>query len=157
MEPTVSRLLIHNKAQILVCDGSKALFYVNAGDAQTISLKVTKTLTEEHPPTRDLGADKPGRSFDSASGSRSAVQQTDWHDLAEAAFLRQVAQTLDVLVRADEVKEVVIVAPPRALGMLREHLSDGVRRVLKAELARDLVRMPTPKVEAFLQSEGELR
>ena len=153
----MTRLLIHHKAQVLVCDGSKALFYVNVGDAQAISLQVGKTLVEDHPPTRDLGTDKPGRSFDSAGASRSAVQQTDWHDLAEAAFLRRVAQTLDASVRVDEVKELVIVAPPRALGMLREQLSESVRGVLKAEIARDLVKMPRPKVEAFLQSESELR
>jgi protein required for attachment to host cells len=51
----------------------------------------------------------------------------------------------------------VVVAPPRALGILREHLADDVRSVMKAEFSRDLVRLPTPKVEAFLQAEGELR
>jgi len=153
----MTRLLIHNKAWVLVCDGSKALFYVNVGDAQAISLQVAEILVEDHASTRDLGTDKPGRNFDSASSSRSAVHQTDWHDLAEAAFLRRVAQTLDASVNAGEVKEVIIVAPPRTLGMLRGHLSDVVRRVLKAEIARDLVKTPTPKLEAFLQAEGELR
>ena len=152
----MARLKLHNKSYVLVCDGSKALFYTNVGDAQVISLQVIKTMEDRHPPTRELGTDKPGRSIYSMGDSRSSMQETDWHDAAEAQFLRQVAKTFSEVVRASQTRQAVVVAPPRALGILREHLADDVRSVMKAEFTRDLVRLPTPKVEAFLQAEGEL-
>lgn len=152
----MSRLLLHNKAYVLVCDGSKALFYANVGDAQAISLEVVKTLVDHHPPTRELGTDRPGRSFESMSSSRSAVRQTDWHEAAEATFLRQAAEAFDEIVRTEHLRQAVVIAPARALGILRTHLSEEVRRILSAELARDLVKLPKDKLEAFLQSEGEL-
>jgi len=153
----MARLKLHNKSCVLVCDGSKALFYINVGDAQAISLQVIKEMVDHHPPTRELGTDKPGRSFYSMGGSRSSMQETDWHDTAEMQFLRQVAGAFGEVVRGSGTKQAVVIAPPRALGVLREHLADDVRSVVKAEYSRDLVKVPTPKVEAFLQAEGELR
>lgn len=153
----MNRLLVHNGTCVLVCDGSIALFHVNVGDAQAISLRTIKTLHEPHPATRDLGTDRPGRSVDAMGGSRSSVAQTDFHDAAEVTFLRNVCDTLDEIVRDKQAKAVIVIAPPRALGVLRVHLSSEVRRVLQAEFDKDLVKMPTPKVEEYLQAKGMLR
>lgn len=153
----MSRLLVHHKTCVLVCDGSRALFYLNIGDAQAIQLKTIKTLHEPHVATRDLGAERPGRSINSMDGSRSAVEQTDLHAAAEAKFLEGVAEQLGAFVHESEATAVIIVAPPRAMGVLRPRLTANVRRMLQAELVKDLVRMPTPDVEQYLQAQGELR
>jgi protein required for attachment to host cells len=84
------------------------------------------------------------------------MEPTDWHDLAEARFLERLAETLDASVRTGEAKTIILIAPPRALGVLREHLSPAVRNATKFEIAKDLVRMPTSAIEEFLQTEGEL-
>lgn len=90
-------------------------------------------------------------------GSRSAVEQTDLHAAAEAKFLEGVAEQLGAFVHESEATAVIIVAPPRAMGVLRPRLTANVRRMLQAELVKDLVRMPTPDVEQYLQAQGELR
>lgn len=139
-----------------MCDGSKALLFQNVGDERALSLKATDVLIEPHPPTRDLGTDRPGRTHDSMDGSSAAMDTPDWHELAEVDFLRKVSEKLDKAVRVHQVKHLVVVAPPRALGILRGQLSAGVRDVLVAEIAKDLVKHPTHEIERHLSAMGQL-
>ena len=148
------RFIVPSEAWVLACDGSKAVFYQNVGSAVHINLKAVHVLEEPHPPTRDLGTDRPGRSHDSMSSSRSSVASTDWHEEAEIAFLRQVAGALEPIAAENRDGYLVIAAPPRALGILREHLGPASRRLLRAQLDRDLVKMPKLKIESYLQAQA---
>ena len=139
---------------VLVCDGSKALFYKNTGSALAIALEAVSTLREHHPPTRELGSDRPGRAVDSMDGSRSAMEETDWHQVAEERFLHGVAAHLDEVAASHRPSALILIAPPRALGVLRQRLSEAVRHIEKAEIAKDLVKTPKPKLEDYLQSLG---
>jgi protein required for attachment to host cells len=47
------------------------------------------------------------------------MEQTDWHTQEEERFLKEIAGLLDAEVKAGHVKGIVMVAPPRALGVLR--------------------------------------
>ncbi|WIY54058.1 host attachment protein [Devosia sp. YIM 151766] len=47
-------------------------------------------------------------------------------------------------------RHVIIVAPPRALGVLRPLLGTSTRNVLKAELTSDLVRHKVSEIERHL-------
>jgi len=53
-------------------------------------------------------------------------------------------------VKVGEVKSLVIVAPPRALGVLRQAYSHILRAAVHAEIDKDLVRFPVHKIEKHL-------
>jgi protein required for attachment to host cells len=78
------------------------------------------------------------------------MEQTDWHQQAEERFLRRLAGHLDGAVNAGQAKSVVIVAPPRALGVLRQAYSHNLRAALRAEIDKDLVRLPVYQIEKHL-------
>lgn len=139
-----------SKSLILVCDGAKALLFENAGDAQAIQLKALDVSVEPHPPTRMMGADRPTRVYDSMDGSRSGTEQTNWHDEAESAFLARVAKVLDRAVSELKPPHVAVVAPPRALGILRQEMAEATRAALSAEIGKDLVKHPVPEIESQL-------
>lgn len=141
---------IHHRSWILVCDGSKALLFRNEGDALALNLKLAEVAFEPHPPTRELGTERPGRVHESLGSSRSAVQAPDWHEQAEVDFLRGVARTIDEVVRAKHIKQLVLVAPPKALGELRRHLTAATNAVLSAEIDKDLARLSTKEIERHL-------
>src|SRR5882724_5104373 len=111
---------------VVVCDGAKALILENAGDAKFPNLKTRETYAQPDPKTHEQGTDAPGRSISSVGSARSAVEQTDWHDLAEQRFLHDLAQRLDAAVTAGETKSLIMIAPPRALGVLRHAYSRAV-------------------------------
>ena len=135
---------------VVVCDGAKALVLEKAGDAKFPNLKTREVYEQKDLPTHLLGADRPGRSQSSAGPGRSAVTQTDWHDRSEQAFLDQLAKHLDAAVTAGKTKSLIIVAPPRALGMLRPHYSHALRGVLRAEVDKDFVKLPVHEIEKHL-------
>jgi protein required for attachment to host cells len=147
---SMSKLKLHPGEWVVVCDGAKALVLENVGDEMFPNLKTKEVYQQEDPVTRDQGTDAPGRAFSSVGEVRSAMEQTDWHEQGERRFLEKLAARLDGAVQAGEVKSLVIAAPPRALGALRQAYSQGLRNVLVAEVDKDLVRMPVHEIEKHL-------
>jgi len=141
---------LSHDALVLVCDGRKALFLKNAGDAAFPKLETRGVMSQGDRPTHELGTDKPGRSFSSAGQGRSAVEGTDFHELAEEAFLAKMAEELGRLVTSEQVKAVVLVAPARALGVLREKLPAAARKLVEAEFDKDYVKEPVYEIERHL-------
>ena len=146
----MSELLIRNGEWVVVCDGAKALILENAGDLKFPNLKTLEVFEQKDPPTRELGTEKPGRSHSSVGHGRSAYQQTDWHDQAETAFLTQLVQHLDAAVTAGKAKSLIVVAPPRALGVLRPAYTTALKNAVRAELDKDFVKLPVHEIEKHL-------
>jgi protein required for attachment to host cells len=146
----MSGLAVRSGEWVVVCDGAKALVLENTGDAKFPNLKTIEVFEQKDPPTRELGTDVPGRAMGSVGSVRSAVEQTDWHDQAEKAFLTELAEHLDAAVAAGRAKSLIVVAPPRALGMIRPAYSHGLRGAVRAELDKDLVKLPIYEIEKRL-------
>ncbi len=147
----MSELMIHHGEWVVVCDGAKALVLENAGDAKFPNLKTVKIFEQKDLPTHNLGAERPGRAFSPAGhGSRGTVEQTDWHDQAERAFLVHLVQHLDAALAAGKTKSLIMVAPPRALGMLRPAYSHALKAAVRAEVDKDFVKMPVHEIEKHL-------
>lgn len=145
-----SKLKIDAGAWVVVCDGRKALILRNEGDAVFPNLRTHEVHEQDNPPTRAQGTDAPGRVHESANAGRSSVEPTDWHEEAERAFMRTLANRLEAAVAAGEAKAIVVVAAPRALGALRPHLGKGVQDAIVAEVDRDMVKLPVYEIEKLL-------
>ena len=143
-------LKIRSGDWVVVCDGAKALILENAGDGMHPNLKTKEVHGHTDAKTREQGTDAPGRSVNSVGARRSAMEQTDWHDQDEQRFLAELAGRLDAAVTAGETKAVIMVAPPRALGVLRQAYSPHLRHALRAEIDKDFVRMPVHEIERHL-------
>jgi protein required for attachment to host cells len=135
---------------VLVCDGAKALVLENVGDEKFPNLKTKQVYEQDDPKTHEQGTDAPGRSINSIDARRSAMEQTDWHDQAEHRFLESLAGHLDAAVNSGRAKSLIVVAPPRALGVLRQAYSHNLRAALRAEIDKDLVRLPVHQIEKHL-------
>ena len=147
----MSDLMIHKDEWVVVCDGKKALVLHNTGDAKFLSLKTLEVFEQKDLPTHEQGAGPPGRAFSPAGhGGRSSVTQTDWHDQSEHAFLTKLAHHLDAAVSSGKTKSLIVVAPPRALGMLRPAYPHALKGAVRAEVDKDLVKMPVHEIEKRL-------
>jgi protein required for attachment to host cells len=146
----MSALLIKHGEWVVVCDGAKALILENTGDIKFPNLKTREVLEQKDLPTHLLGTDKPGRTHSSVGHGSSAVGQTDWHNQAEQAFLTHLAQRLDADVTAGKVKSLILVASPRALGMIRHVYPHALRAAIRAEIDKDLVKHPVHDIEKHL-------
>ncbi len=129
---------IPHDALIFVGDGTRAVFFRNRGSIQRPDLAVEAVLRQEDPPTREQGTDRPGRVHSSLGSQRSAVEDTDWHRLAEDRFASEVADALHRLARANHYQRLIVVAPPKVLGALRKVFHKDVRSRLEAEVPKEL-------------------
>jgi protein required for attachment to host cells len=146
----MSKLKIHQGDWVVVCDGKKALVLENAGDEKFLNLKTREVFDQPDLKTSELGTDAPGRSISSVGHGRSAMEQTDWHRQEEERFLQNLAGHLNAEVKAGRAKSIVIIAPPRALGVLRPAYSHDLRRALQSEIDKDLVKAPVHEIEKHL-------
>ena len=141
---------IPHDAWVLVADGEKALILRNEGDGAYPNLQVTRLIEQDNPATRDQGTDRPGRFSDGPSMHRSAVQETDWHRLAEERFARDLADRLYKAAHAGRFDRLILVAPPRTLGELRDALHKEVRARVIAEIDKDLTNHPVHEIEKIV-------
>lgn len=147
----MTKLNIPHDAVVFVGDGQKALFLRNRGDDKFPNLATERVFGEKDLPTREQGTDRPGRAFKRAGTNlRSAVEDTDWHELEKHRFADHVAAALERLVRSQNVKHLVVVAPPRTLAELRRAFHDDVKRRIVAEVDKDLTKHPVWDIEKHL-------
>lgn len=140
---------------VLIADGEKALFLQNAVDAQNPDLNVVRIEEQDNPPDRAQSANRPGRMPDTGPGQRSALDDTDWHQLAKERFAQDLADILYAKAHAGAFDRIVLVAPPKTLGELRDGLHKEVRDKVVGELAKNLTNHPLDEVEALLTKEFE--
>lgn len=96
---------------ILVADGRTALLFDNTGTTLRPRLLQRRVLdAPDNPLTREQGADRPGRSFQSVGSRRSALEPTNWHRLGEERFAREIAAVLEELRAARMLHELTIVS-----------------------------------------------
>jgi protein required for attachment to host cells len=146
----MAALLIRHGEWVVVCDGAKALVLKNDGDIRAPNLKTVQVFEQKDLATHVIGTDAPGRTFNSVGSARSAVEQTDLHDQAERAFLTQLAQHLEEALASGKTKSLIIVASPRALGMIRPAYSQAVKGAVRIEVDKDLVKMRVHEIEKRL-------
>ena len=147
----MDRIALKHGLWLIVADGEKALFLKNKGDTVNPDFQVIREMEQDNPPTREQGTGRAGRAFKGAHTSRrSAVQGTDWHDLAEEKFARKAAAELERLVQKLAPKSIVVAAPPRTLADLRTALPQKIRRRVIAEIAKDFTRHPVLEIERLI-------
>jgi protein required for attachment to host cells len=78
------------------------------------------------------------------------MEQTDWHEQQEDRFLRKLADRLDAAVNVGRVKSLILIASPRALGVLRQTYSHNLRGAVRAEIDKDYVKLPVHAIEKHL-------
>jgi protein required for attachment to host cells len=151
LEALMDRLNVPHNAFVFVGDGQRALFLRNTGDAKFPNLTVERVFSEQNPPTREQGTDRPGRGFKrAATNRRSSMEATDWHELEKHRFAERVASAMEQLVHKEGVKVIIIVAPPRTLADLRHALHADVKSRITAEIDKDLTKHPIADIEKHL-------
>jgi protein required for attachment to host cells len=135
--------------RVLVADGAHALVLRNDGDGMFPNLRLERAYEQDNPATRDQGTDKPGRTNDSL-GRRSAMDETDWHKVAEDRFVQRVADDMVKDLKAGEFTSFILAAPPEALGEFRKAATSDLTDATIMEIDKDLTNHPIDKIEKII-------
>ncbi len=142
--------LPHN-ALVLVADGRKMLFFRNHGDENHIDLR-----TEAHDARRyqrkdrEIKTDAPGMTRQGFGYGRSTYEEPDFHQQEEDRWVKDAADELKARVLRNDFEALAIVAPPKALGVLKDCLHKEVERRIVCTVNKEMTGRPIPDIEALL-------
>lgn len=142
-----------NTRWIVAADSSRArIFKALPGN----KLEELETLT--HPRSRladrDMASDRPGQSVDRGGEGRHSLEPSTDPKRQEAVnFSRIVAAKLDKARSLQQYQELVIMAAPAFLGMLREQLSKQVEQSVIREVSKNISALSAEEIRKHLKQD----
>lgn len=142
-------MLVPKGTLVMVVDGAYRAVYRNDGEALAPVLTEMDVTDRPVPRTSELGADREGRRFESASSRRGGYEGTDFHQQAEDQFALESAVQLNALTEGGGAR-LILIAAPRVLGVMRPLLGRSAQAALTAEIAKDYARRPARDIAELL-------
>lgn len=123
---------------VLVADGSRGRLF-RAEGARGGLVEIDTWL---HPESRlreqDLVTDAPGQDRGRGGANHGVNERHSAHDHELETFAREIAQRLQAAANDDSFGRLLLCAPPRFLGLLRDALPPIVRQRVRHEIGKDL-------------------
>ncbi len=142
----------HKKTWIVVADGAHARIFLNEGPGTGLMPALDHDFFGNKLASHEIGSDRPGVSFSSSGPGRHAMAPpTDPHEHAEHEFVKLVAKAIKDGLNAHAFEQLILVAPPKALGYLRAALDPQAAKLVKSELNKDLTNLTPHQLGGHLQ------
>lgn len=139
------------RSWIVVADGARARILENTGPGKGLTALPDQEMHQSHVPTRDINADRPGRSHDRMGPQRHAMEPpSDAHREDKRRFAEELAQRLNSAAQSNSYDRLVLVAPAKTLGDLRQALSKEAAAKVEGELSKDLTPIPDHELAGHL-------
>ena len=144
-----------NNALVLVADGRKMLFFRNHGDENHIDLRTEAHDQRKDRKNREIKTDASGGTHQSAGDGHSTYEETDFHQQEEDRWIKDAAEELKRRVLRNDFEALAIVAPPKALGVLKKSLHKEVEKRIVCTVNKEMSGRPVPDIEALLVGETQ--
>jgi protein required for attachment to host cells len=131
---------LNHNTRVLVTDGGRATVFRNAGQVGHPDLQPFKAYHQDNPPNREQATDKPSIVMESVGYGRSTAEQPDYHQMTEDRFVQGIATDMEKDLAAGEFTEIIVVAPPVALGVWRKAARPALAKVTLMEINKDLTK-----------------
>ncbi len=137
---------------ILVANQAEAQIY--ASDRLWKNLLLADVLLNEegaaHP--RDLISDAPGRAFDRFGPARHAMEpNTGVKQEQRRRFVKEMVERLETGHLKGDFDQLVVLAAPAVLGVIRKHLSGGLEKTVIKEIPKDVIGQGVDKIQSQLE------
>jgi protein required for attachment to host cells len=139
--------VMHNpETWVLLADASRAKVVRIPRHMAGAPREAIETVLEfgaEHRQLREIMADEPGRSYASTGKRRSAIEyHSDPVREQTRAFARTIVSELEERFAQADFERLVVCAPARMLGALREARSEALADVTFKEIEKDYTKLP---------------
>ncbi len=132
----------HKKTWVVIADGAHARIYLNEGPGTGLVPALDHDFIGNRLSSHEMGSDRPGVTFSSSGPGRHAIApHTDPHEHAKHEFIRLLAKAIREGLNAHAFEQLILVAPPKALGDLRADLDPRAAKLVKAELHKDFTHL----------------
>lgn len=141
---------LNHNARVLVTDGGRATVFRNAGQVGQPDLVPLKSYHQDNPPNREQATDKPSRVMESVGYGRSSAEQPDYHQMTEDRFVQGIAADMEKDLVAGGFSDIIVVAPPVALGVWRKAARPALAKATLAEVNKDLTKHTAASIAAIV-------
>lgn len=140
---------------LVVADSGCARFFALSREPAAFREIQELVSASRHKTSREMTSDISGRIVNVAGGSssHSMAPRSDAHDLAEQAFSNELVAKLEQAANSNAFEHLVVIADPKTLGRMRQHMSKSLSGRVAHELNRDLVAMPLVALEQRVREE----
>jgi protein required for attachment to host cells len=126
------------------------LFFRNHGDENQIDLRTEAHDARKERKDREIKSDAPGTTKQSAGYGRSTYEEADFQQQEEDRWVKDAADELKARALRNDFDALAIVAPPKALGVLKKCLHKEVERRIICTVDKEMTGRPIPDIEALL-------
>lgn len=123
---------------VLVADASRARLFRAEGARGGLVEVDTWLHPESRLRSQDLVSDAPGQDRGRGGIGHGFNEHQAAHDHEPEVFAREVARRLQAAANEGQFGRLVLCAPPRFLGLLRDALPEGVKQRIRHEIGKDL-------------------
>jgi protein required for attachment to host cells len=141
--------LPHN-ALVLVADGRKMLFFRNHGDEEQIDLRTEAHDARQQRKDGEIKTDAPGVVQQSFGSGRSTYEEPDFQQQEEDRWIKDAADELKDRALRNDFDALAIVAPPKALGVLRKSLLKEVEKRFVCTDNKEMIGRTEPDSESLM-------
>jgi protein required for attachment to host cells len=107
--------------------------------------------TEGRSPEQEMISDRPGRAFDSVGEGRHAMEKQIEPKRHEAGmFAKRIAERLDLARVKGECEQLVLIAAPEFLGVLRQNLTANTAKLVGKTIDKNLVQKTEAEIRQYL-------
>lgn len=139
------------RSWIVIADGAQARILENHGPGKGLVRVPGEAMHKTPRPSRDIDADRPGRSHDRMGPGRHAMEPpTDAHREEKRRFADLLAEHLNTAALNGVYDRLILVAAPKTLGDLRQALDKQAVAKLDGELPKDLTQVPDHELPGHL-------
>ncbi len=139
---------LENGTWVLVLDGTKALIFQNVTDGADPNLQVVRK--DENDATDSKGESTTGTA---QQGIRRQLDASDMHSTTESGFAEEMAEWLYKAAHRGRFQKIVLVAPDKVLGTLRQKLHKEVQAKVVGEVHKTLTGHPVDQIERIVAQE----
>ena len=107
---------------------------------------------------RELISDAPGRAFNSTGSGRHAMEpNTGVKEEQRRRFVKEMADRLQAAHLKGDFAQLVLMAAPAVLGVIRKSLTAGLKKTVIKEIPKDVIGQDVGKIQSQLARAFALR
>lgn len=139
------------KTWVIVASAARARVFNVSGRHQPWDEVLDLVNSDDRLLQQEFSSDRPGRVVDSARGQRHTMDPSvDPKERAATRFAREVVGELRSGLNDKRFEQLIVVAPPHFLGLLREQMDDVLANAVRDEIAKDLTREDAGSLQAHV-------
>ncbi len=135
---------------ILIADSTRARVFTADSPASPLEEIEGFAHTESRLHDREITSDLPGKNQGVGKAGHAFEQPTDPKKHEVDTFAHSLAQYLEKAYNENRFEQLIIVAGPVFLGLLRSHLSEHIKKLVRFELNKELTLLSPDDIRQHL-------